>query len=750
MADESSILQEVLKKQKEINEKAMKEREDILGEETKRIAFNSKMRGGLDRMRMADVKTAIDNKKRAAAAEEALLQQTANNLKVSVEELKGEYKSITIDPNDVNQLIFKPFDDLSKSLMEFEVGFGKNLSGASGAIKELTGGLIDLGQFAEDGADKVKAVGTLLATPFKLANTAVAKSTKIFTGKEVNFGQNLADWWGGTEDEINGETVKAEGFKDRFLTSIPGAFKSMGESMKGMADGLYNGINNLGAGVAKMGSKAKDAVEKGIPAAFDGIGNLVTGAMNGVKDFGTKVKDMGSNFVENAKDLGKRTIEFIKGAPQFIAGLGKSAMAMGRQAVAFAMALPGLIASGIAFVGGLLATAAGMLIAAAPFIGIGLLIGVAVAAVVMGVMYLVKNFEDIKTTISEKVGGAIDKVKGFIQGFTDFFVNVWQSISDWVRGKILGIKKKLFGLSDEEQAELDGINERKDTKKKAKELEKEQEKQAEVQAEAAYQEMKENGELEGMNRREKRRLKRKLEKQELEGIQEEARFQAQSSEELLASKESNYEMGTSLRNKESQKENELAEREKEIRGTTYIRDGNVLEGEEREERIQQKLEIAQTKADEKYGTDRELNRGIESFDQAYIRDQMELLTREDYIPSKVVEDEDQIAADTLGVSKEDYIQMREEDDENYFSSKNLDESDQMAVSAAIDRADGDRIKDAADRAEEAKDMGPPAPPVNMANNAVQQVNVSNSRKVIQDPAPHNPDPTGSRLSVVPA
>ena len=47
-------------------------------------------------------------------------------------------------------------------------------------------------------------------------------------------------------------------------------------------------------------------------------------------------------------------------------------------------------------------------------------------------------------------------------------------------------------------------------------------------------------------------------------------------------------------------------------------------------------------------------------------------------------------------------------------------------------------------------MGPPAPPVNMANNAVQQVNVSNNRKVVSDPAPHNPDPTGSRLSVVPA
>lgn len=742
MADESNILQEVLKKQREINEKANTERENIIGDETKKIAFQAKMRGGLDRMRMADVKTAIDNKKKAAAAEEALLLQTANNLGVTVDELKSEYKSISIDPADVNQLIFQPFENLSKSLTEFEVGFGKNLSGASGAIKELTGGLIDLGQFAEDGADKVKAVGTLLATPFKLANTAVAKSTKIFTGKEVNFGQNLADWWGGTEKEINGETVKADGFKDRFLTSIPQAFASFGEGLKGVADGLYNGINNLGSNVANFASGVKDTVEKGI-----------TGAMEGVKTFGGKVQEMGTAFVDGAKNFAAGTRAFAMKAASFVAGLGRTAMALGRQAVAFAMALPGLIASGIAFAAGLIATAAGMLIAAAPFIGIGLLIGLAVAAVVMGVMFLVKNFESIKTTISEKVGGAIDKVKGFIQGFTDFFVNVWQSISDWVRGKILGIKKKLFGLSDEEQAELDGINERKEEKNKAKELKKEQEKQAEVQAEAAYQEMKENGELEGMNRREKRRLKRRLEKQELEGIQEEAKFQAQSSEELIASKEANYEMGTYLRNKESQKENELREAEKGIRRTKYIRNGEVLEGDAKEERIEQRLEIAQTKADEKYGTDRELNRGIERFDQAYIRDQEELLTREDYIPSKVVEDKDQIAADTLGVSKEDYLMMKAEDEENdfYGSVQNINEDDKARISAAIDREDGDRIKDAADRREEeAAKMGPPLPPVNMANNAVQQVNVSNNRKVIQDPAPHNPDPTGSRLSVVPA
>ena len=277
MADEvENSLKALSKRMQETNEKAQNERENILGNEISNLKKAYNFRAAADRMRMADVKTAIDNKKKAQAAEEALLLATANNLGVTVDELKEQYKSIKVNPDKISELIFEPFENISKSLKTFEVGFGKNLSGASGAIKELTGGLIDLGQFAEDGADKVKAVGTLLATPFKLANTAVAKSTKFFFDKEINFGQKLQDWWSGTEEKIDGETVKADGFKDRFLNSIPGAFKSFGESIKGFADGLYNGINSIGAGVANFASGVKDVVEKGI-----------TGAMEGVKNYGS-------------------------------------------------------------------------------------------------------------------------------------------------------------------------------------------------------------------------------------------------------------------------------------------------------------------------------------------------------------------------------------------------------------------------------------------------------------------------------
>ena len=137
---------------------------------------------------------------------------------------------------------------------------------------------------------------------------------------------------------------------------------------------------------------------------------------------------------------------------------------------------------------------------------------------------------------------------------------------------------------------------------------------------------------------------------------------------------------------------------------------------------------------------------------ASMRREMELGTREDYVESRVLsEDEsDQIRADAIGMTKEEYL-AQQQSDPLYFSDDDAFSQEQnIKMDEAEMRAKGDRLKDARDRAEEAKDMGPPAPPVNMANNAVQQVNVSNSRKVIQDPAPHNPDPTGSRLSVVPA
>jgi hypothetical protein len=731
--EQENSLKALNKRMQDQNEKAQNERENILGNEISNLKKAYNFQAAADRMRMADVKTAIDNKKKAQAAEEALLLATANNLGVTVDELKEQYKSIKVNPDKISELIFEPFENISKSLTEFEVGFGKNLSGASGAIKELTGGLIDLGQFAEDGADKVKAVGTLIATPFKLANTAVAKSTKFFTGKEVNFGQNLADWWSGTEKEIDGETVKSEGFKDRFLTSIPQAFQSFGESMTNMKDGIANGLSNFAENTKNF-----------VGGLVQGAKELPAKAFNAIKDFGARAKEMGEGFVQGAKSFASTTKQFMMKSAAFLSGLGRAAVAMGRQAIGFVMALPGLIMAGAAFVAGLIATAASMLVAAAPFIAIGLAIGLAVAALVMGVMFLVQNFESIKTTISEKVGGFIQKIKDTIGGIVDGIKNFFQSISDGIRQKILKAKSWFGGLSDEEQAELDEINQRIDERKKKKEDRKAMNAEAEEIANAEFEAMKENGELDDMSRREKRKLKKQLEKDALKNLQDEKAFQETSSEDLLKERQQAEKDSTNAVLREEKKARQLQIEEDRLQRTNFIVGGQKATEGQRQAIIDSKLADKQEELDINLGTTEENRKIKEAADATFMKNQMELLTREDYVPSQII-DEEQVEADALGITKAE-LQERYDDDVDEFSDSEI-----AKMRYATDRADGDRIKDAADRAQEEKDKETAdAHSVNMANNAVQQVNVSNNRKVVSDPAPHNPDPTGSRLSVVPA
>ena len=107
MAQEvENSLKALSKRMQETNEKAQNERENILGNEISNLKKAYNFRAAADRMRMADVKTAIDNKKKAQAAEEALLLATANNLGVTVDELKELYKSIKVNPYKISELIF--------------------------------------------------------------------------------------------------------------------------------------------------------------------------------------------------------------------------------------------------------------------------------------------------------------------------------------------------------------------------------------------------------------------------------------------------------------------------------------------------------------------------------------------------------------------------------------------------------------------------------------------------------------------
>ena len=738
-----NILKKLVKKLQETNEKVNDQNDNLIGEAANRAKKAYNFQAKADRENMATVKEAVMRKKQIAANEETLLLATANNLGITVDELKAEYQDIKLDPDNINQLIFTPFENLSKSLLEFETSFSKNLSGASGAIKELTGGVIDLGQLAQDGADKVAAVQTLILTPFKLANTAIAQTTKFFTGKEVNLGQDLADWWAGTEETIDGETKKTDGFRD----------------------------------------KALQGIQAGIGGMLNGIKEVVTNPIGSIQKMGRAVGDAAVGFVSGAKT-------FALKAGSFIAGMARTAMAMGTAALGFFAALPGLIVSAAVFVGGLIAAAGALIMANLPLIGIGLLIGIGVAALIAGIMYVKENFESIKATVMEKVNTFVTGVKDAVSSITEGFMNTWYSISDWVMGKILKWKGRLFGLSEEDEAELAAIEQRKADREAAKNRE-----EAVVAEQEAIQDefVAQQQERQNLTEAETQQLREDTAVQARVEAEQRINDQGRSVVELERERDQlvrDQETGSTAEEINAQKEErvqfELAKFDRETA------DGGMMQVTSSRVREQQGIGAVVT-ADDRDAYEaavRQAGNATEGDAQARIDAENERLDRIDTLNEEIAikktsvldgdleaqelerqlvdsrvlnqreidELEREKHREQLGLSKEEYNRRLDEElekeleadsalpfgDTPMYTSQFLDDLSATQLTA-------DELRTAASARDDAIAEGQQQQSnVNMANNAVQQVNVANNRKVISDPAPHNPEPTGSRLSVVPA
>ena len=130
-----------------------------------------------------------------------------------------------------------------------------------------------------------------------------------------------------------------------------------------------------------------------------------------------------------------------------------------------------------------------------------------------------------------------------------------------------------------------------------------------------------------------------------------------------------------------------------------------------------------------------------------IRAEYTLSGRDDYISAKEVSDEErQALMDKFNVDEDD-IDMNTVTGMNgveYNSNEDVGK-----FNAELDRLDGDRIKDARDAAEEMSHM-PPKPTQLQSNAAVQQNNNVNNTYRVDRPSPRNNEPTGTRLSQVPA
>ena len=688
----------------------------------------------------------FQDKKKVDATEKALRLKAATKNNQSLQEFE-EMMSETYKDG------WSLFDNNLKSKVSA-------LDGTSDALKELTGGLVDLGDIYETAEKKFKAAQTLITAPFKGASKAIDKTKEFFKSDTVkNIGEGFGNFFGSISEKTSamGESIGKKW--DETKKSMSDGLASAGEKLKSgigvMGSKLTEFASDLGQGAKDLASNAKEKLTNGYAKLQEGFGNFKEGLVS-----------MGQNMVSGAK-------AFLAKGKAFMIGLYRTTIAMGAQALAFLAALPPMIAAAAAFVGGLIATAASMLVAAAPFIGIGLLIAAGVALLIAGIMYLYNNFETIKATITEKVNNFVTGIKDAVSSITEGFMNVWYSISDWVRGKILKWKGRLFGLSDEEEAELKQIEERQAERKKKKEEAAAMEKKADENAQALFEQMEQNGEFEGMSAREKRKKLKELKKSELAHLQEQQDIDNKGTQEVI-----------DMKNKA---QDELYENEKEISQHERAKE-NLLErvgGQEGLDRytddsqdILYREELAKVKFDDDVADNRAFDqvstrqyaemdyqkdlkdRGIgiaegeASADQARVaaarNSELSRMTtdslagREDYVASRTLtqDEKDQISADAIGMSLEDYRSAN--DDFDTFSP-----DEDAKISAALDRADGDRIRDAGDALKSEQSTTGGSSPVNMATNAVQQNNVSNTTTV-REPVVQNLDPTGSRLSAVPA
>lgn len=594
-------------------------------------------------------------------------------------------------------------------------GFNTIFGKASDALKELTGGVIDLQDMYDDAVKSVQAATTLVTTPFKLANTAIAKTSKFFTGKEFNIGEKMNTFLRGTGEVVDEETGK---------------------------------------------------VDSGVLGKF-------TDAMDNVR----------ANFIGGAKQLMKSVQRLAKtgfiALKNGLAAVGKQLMVLGAKMLA---AIGPLIAAGAAFVAGLVASAVGMLVAAAPMIGIALAIGAAVAALVMGIMYVKDNFESIKATVMEKVNTFVTGVKDAVSTITEGFMNTWYSISDWVMGKILKWKGRLFGLSEEDEAELAAIEQRKADREAARNREEAvvAEQEAIQEEFVAQQQERQNlTEAETQQLREDTAVQARVEAEQRINDQERSVVQLESERDALVMAQQSGSADEMNAIKEERVQQELAKFDEQTA------DGGMMPVTQRRIRAQQGVGAVVT-ADDRDAYEaalREVGNATAEDAQARIDienqrlDRIETLNNEiaikqtsvldgdlegqelerQLVESRVLSDrdvaqlEEEKHREQLGLSKEEYDRRLNEeldrelmgDDPNY-TSQFLDDLQATELTA-------DELRNAASARDEAvAENQQQESNVNMANNAVQQVNVNNNRRVIADPAPHNPEPTGSRLSVVPA
>ena len=703
-----------------------------MGDAEKAVGVTVKEMIKLEKDKQRDSKVYENNLKVTAAAMGTsvdVLQKTISENNLVFDDVTGNLVELKNSSQEIAKVSAATAAEFAKSITKMNGVVAKDLKDTGDAIKELTGGIVDLNGYFGDGMDKVNAAMTVVATPFKMLNSTIV-ATAGFFGKEFNPGQTMLDWWQGTEEEM---IAAGEKGKTGFQGVLAKGFDTFVESGKALG--------------AKLGELASRSPMENLEAAKESLMSFPGRLKEGFTAMGQGIAKTAKAMLKGALRLGKALAMFAVNSIVFVAGL--------------LMTGATLLAAGIA--------------AAAPAI----LIGLGIAALIAGIVLIVQNFEAIKTTVQEKFTAMVDKVKGIFGAIVTKIKDIGQMVKDWIREKILGLKSWLpGGLSKEEEQELKDIEKRKKERAKGKKKEQEVFEETEKINEEALKN-KEN-----LTKKEEEKIKIESEQQ--------ARTEIAKKEEKDPDRKYNFDDRIARLKREEERLQGAAERtgrlkadkaqdEKEIIAEVEKRGSIDLTKYEGMEKYKEKFgdtidasnaaEFAKMRTEDMYGSDAEIEARDQQAMNKLADKQFELANeermREKYLAGddieasrvmsrqEILEAEDEKHRLSLGLSKEEYKAKRESEYQKTFESMYDDyegpeyESEFLAQRDNIELSAQD-IRDAANKVDEEKADGMVGGTTNASMNAVQQVNIGNTTMSVKDPAPHNPEPTGSRLSVVPA
>lgn len=508
-----------------------------------------------------------------------------------------------------------------------------------------------------------------------------------FTGSIKNLTGGLLDI-GGMLDDVTkfGNDLKNVG---KGITSAFGKTKELGGKLSGK---LFPKKEKI-----LKADGTKDMRFKENQTMFTPIQKLASKGKDKVTEGFTKGKDammdsvskLGNNMKMGAKSMGGKGLKAIKSAPANLMKGARMFVSLLSKIPMMLAAIPALLASPI------------------------VLIGLAVLALIIGLVIIWMKFKD---QIKEKFEMMKTKVIGVVTSLVEGFLEVWQKVKDWFGDKVHGIKKFLGLTTEEEDAEHEKKNLKKADKKEAMNL---KEEEIDAQMKEKYGDKALN--FFGGSKEAKEEKKRMME--EADGnYDENLKLDDTSSKELLEERDTNLNAADAAKDQLQAREKAVEER---MKTANITQNGKTLEGDEKRaflEDMADKGKLDNKRATFKDASNEQLENFAENKEVKAEKLQAELETREDYIPANMKGD----------------ARLSELQDEDLFGG--LTEKEEMEMNR-IERGQGDRIKDGADRA---KEMGPKRESIQ--STAVAQQNNNNNVTNNTISSSPNPRPTDNTIS----